>query len=352
MRKSRQKQRAIEDYMNLMHKTIIWGIPFLIYLLSIRNAYSITGADLYYGETQGVPIMGGPLDSTCNHFFNVRRGKNRTFDPKMVKAGDIIGVRDIKVFMEKLDPLITEPYIILTHGCALETISEEQLSYLASEKIIAWFGIHPHKNGHRKFIPVPVGIGQMGHKSFTRMPNLSDAEAYNEVNNFLKNLRENVQKTQLLHLNFDKASSDDRKKSMKLFTDWNFSAFTEKPLPFREYITEMANYKFTLSPRGQGPDCLRTWEALIIGTIPIVMRGQYGFWFTPGNPLMPRASQLDTLYEDLPILIIESWTQITKEFLDAKYIEIASKKYDIRKLYTEYWHAKIKNKRAEFLALQ
>ena len=45
----------------------------------------------------------------------------------------------------------------------------------------------------------------------------------------------------------------------------------------------MAKAKFALSPGGTGPDTYRTWEALLVGTIPIV-----------------KTSQLDNLYSDLP----------------------------------------------------
>lgn len=41
-------------------------------------------------------------------------------------------------------------------------------------------------------------------------------------------------------------------------------------IPFDEYLSTMASYQFVLSPPGNGYDCFRTWEALSVGTIPIV----------------------------------------------------------------------------------
>jgi hypothetical protein len=35
-------------------------------------------------------------------------------------------------------------------------------------------------------------------------------------------------------------------------------------------LYEKINYAFVASPYGGGPDCHRTWEALILGCIPIV----------------------------------------------------------------------------------
>ena len=95
----------------------------------------------------------------------------------------------------------------------------------------------------------------------------------------------------------------------------------------------MAQSKFVLSPAGYGPDCYRTWEALLVGSIPIVKK-----------------SQLDPLFEGLPVLIVDSWSDITEEFLHKKYEEITARQYDIKRLYTEYWFAKIKAVKEEFLA--
>ncbi len=84
------------------------------------------------------------------------------------------------------------------------------------------------------------------------------------------------------------------------------------------------DYKFILSPPGAGEDCHRTWEALYLGCIPIV-----------------RSSSINELYKDLPVVVVESFDIISKEFLYLKYIEIAEKKlqnkYNYSKLYNKYW---------------
>ncbi len=59
-------------------------------------------------------------------------------------------------------------------------------------------------------------------------------------------------------------------------------------------------YAFVISPPGNGLDCHRTWEALALGCIPIVMRS---------------GSLLDLLYESLPILLVDDYSVITEEAL-------------------------------------
>lgn len=88
--------------------------------------------------------------------------------------------------------------------------------------------------------------------------------------------------------------------------------------------TQWSGYKFVVSPRGAGEDCHRTWEALYIGCIPIVL-----------------SSNLDELYKDLPILVVESWDIITLPFLEKNYREIQENQrndlYNMRKITLEYW---------------
>ena len=50
-----------------------------------------------------------------------------------------------------------------------------------------------------------------------------------------------------------------------------------------------------------------------------------------------KTSSLDTLYEDLPVLIVKDWREITEEFLVKKYEEMRSQSYDMKKLYISYW---------------
>ena len=96
------------------------------------------------------------------------------------------------------------------------------------------------------------------------------------------------------------------------------------PVTNPECYTQWSKYKFVISPRGAGEDCHRTWEALLIGCIPIVL-----------------SSNLNELYQDLPILVVNSWTEINRELLEKAYIEIEVKKrnniYNMRKTTVSYW---------------
>ncbi len=89
---------------------------------------------------------------------------------------------------------------------------------------------------------------------------------------------------------------------------------------FDYYLNDVAASKFVLSPRGVGLDTYRLWESLYLGSYPIV-----------------KSSSLDPLYRDLPVVIVQEWTDVTEEFLHQKYEELGQKTYNLDKLKMSYW---------------
>lgn len=88
---------------------------------------------------------------------------------------------------------------------------------------------------------------------------------------------------------------------------------------------EQRECAFVLSPRGGGYDCHRTWEALILGCIPVV-----------------KTSGLDPVYEGLPVLILESWSDLTAERMARTLVEFSRTYWKLEKLTLEYWAARIR----------
>jgi len=69
-------------------------------------------------------------------------------------------------------------------------------------------------------------------------------------------------------------------------------------IPRTQTWRNMTEFAFVLSPFGNGMDCHRTWEALLCGCIPIV-----------------RSSVFNELFEGLPVLIVEKWSDISLQLL-------------------------------------
>lgn len=95
---------------------------------------------------------------------------------------------------------------------------------------------------------------------------------------------------------------------------------------YNTYLRDMFNHKFVISPRGNGIDTHRTWEALYLGSIPIMLK-----------------NNVSNNWKDLPVLLIDDWEQVTESFLNEKFKEYQERDFDYRKLDFKYWSKRIKN---------
>jgi hypothetical protein len=89
---------------------------------------------------------------------------------------------------------------------------------------------------------------------------------------------------------------------------------------YEVYLQDLKTYKFCMAPPGRGIDTHRVWESLMVGTIPVVV-----------------TSPLDSLYEELPVVIIKNVSQISKEYLEKEYLNLKKRKYTFEQLYAPYW---------------
>ena len=186
---------------------------------------------------------------------------------------------------------------------------------------------------HKKLSCLPIGINHYRH--------------FEELSNWLKN-RVNIEENdkKLLCMNCSLHTNKMRKELYDKVKKWDFCTQIEQIENKRTYFEKSniegrikidvvnpecysiwSNYKFILSPPGEGVDCHRTWEAMYMGCIPIVI-----------------SSSLNELYEDLPVLVVNNWDEITEEYLNEQYEIIKNKNKNKDKLSLNYWINKIKDK--------
>jgi hypothetical protein len=58
-------------------------------------------------------------------------------------------------------------------------------------------------------------------------------------------------------------------------------------------------------------------------------------------------SSLDPVFEDLPVLIIDDWNNLSKDFLEQKWLEYSFKKWQQEKKFAIYWINEIRKKLQE-----
>jgi hypothetical protein len=98
----------------------------------------------------------------------------------------------------------------------------------------------------------------------------------------------------------------------------------------KQHRSALTQYSFVASPPGNGLDCHRTWEAMYLGCVPIVLR-----------------SHMTQNYEllELPVWVVDSFEELrdlTEEQLQAKYLEL-SPKFGSEAMWAKYWISRIRD---------
>lgn len=254
-------------------------------------------------------ISGDGFRSMADHVYDET---DQSLQGSEVNLGDIVFVKTDKLgsFFNQIHPHIKHPYILVSHNADHAAPGEFE-SYLEDEKILKWFGQNPTIMHHPKFVPVPIGVANRY---------VGDHGNINNFNGFILGLKS--VKACLLGYNFEPGSNRTERGPVH---DMFFNKSYVKNLlgwPHRQYLTRMSEAQFILSPRGNGLDCHRTWEAMIVGAIPVM-----------------KSSMLDELLEGLPVLIVNDWAEIDQQFLEQSYPSI-ERKFNLeclQKLTYGYW---------------
>lgn len=251
-------------------------------------------------------ISGDTFRSFCDYIYD-ETGCN--FRPEKVKNGDKIFVKvdNLPNFFLRMHPRIRSKYILVSHNGDLP-VPANFSHILDDPRLIAWFGQNVENYSHPKLHPIPIGLANLCWAH-------GNVETVDRSVHSLDGIRDI-----LLYVNLNiETNPSVRRPVYDLFANQPYS-FTSLSTSFENYLMDLSRSKFVLSPRGNGLDTHRTWEALYLGAIPIVL-----------------SSSLDPLFEDLPVLIINSWSEISEEFLLEKYEEMSRKTYRLERLYADYW---------------
>ena len=222
--------------------------------------------------------------------------------------------------------------IILISNCSDCTIPNEIfpnnidfLNFINSDKIVHCF-FQNCIYDHPKITKIPIGI---------------DYHTISNENNHIWGSKSSPFDQENLLINIKNNSLPYYERKIKCYSNFHFSINTKysydrldainninkdlifyEPMPVNRINTweNQSQYAFVISPHGNGLDCHRTWEALILGCIPIVKK-----------------SEIDSLYYQLPVLIVNEWSNITQELLENTIIDFKNKVFNYDKLLLSYW---------------
>jgi hypothetical protein len=202
-------------------------------------------------------------------------------------------IKNIKLITHESDYPINESVFKLKPNC-----------------ISKWYGINVnYKN--KDLIPLPLGL----------------ANDYCPITLKINQLKREQTPEKLLYINHRIHNNiEDREWLYNFFETNNWCTVDVPDLSLDLYKKRLDMHKFILCPKGNGIDTHRLWESLYHGIIPIVESHVH----------------YDCL-EYLPALVVASFKEITKEFLELKFDSIKKSNYNLDKLKVSWWIEQIKN---------
>jgi hypothetical protein len=242
----------------------------------------------------------------------------------------------LRDFLENYFPIISNKFILVSGDCdetfPYDILTKEEFNKLVnSDKLIHWF-VQNCVIAHPKITGIPIGLDY-------HTMSMYDHE-WGKHKSPLKQER--------ILLNLTKQSKPFYDRIIKIYSNCHFAIKSAKygydrqdaidniPKDLVYYepnkINRMdswkkqTNFAFVLSPHGNGLDCHRTWEALCLGCIPIV-----------------KTSNIDYLYKDLPVLIVEDWSDVTFNLLNNTILSFQNKRFNFNRLTLKYWTDQIKS---------
>jgi len=205
---------------------------------------------------------------------------------------------DTELFFRVVFPRIDTPVVLVTGGTGHPnpgrfTRHLDDRTSQGEAKIALWFCENKDRE-HTRIEPIPIGVREIFEEV---IPELQEQAA------------DLGPKTKLVCANFDPATASER---VELGDHLATLPFVES-IPYTPRATSaicraVLPYKFAFAPPGKGIDTYRCFEILYSNVIPIVRR----------SPISP-------LFDDLPVLVIDDWKQITEAFLEEQYAVIAAR---------------------------
>ncbi|CAF1343348.1 unnamed protein product [Rotaria magnacalcarata] len=263
------------------------------YDLLYNKTNPINQVSVYYRQAPSSRNSSYPYISgdTFRAFADYVYDETRQDRLNLVKYGEIIFVKTDHLVMFFNSPFdsIKNPFVLVTHNSDASAPAIYE-SYLLNPKILIWYASNPSVRNRAKLSPIPIGL----------------ANAYwphGSLSKFTFALRNHrkpwSQRTNLLYVNFDVANNKaQRAKALLQASKIGNTQIIKQRIALETYLEHIGNVKFVLSPPGGGTDCHRTWEALYMGAVPIVL-----------------TSELDPLFSKTRSVIVNDWSQLTQDFL-------------------------------------
>eukprot|EP00668_Euglena_longa_P041028 GGOE01053991.1.p1 GENE.GGOE01053991.1~~GGOE01053991.1.p1 ORF type:complete len:476 (+),score=128.94 GGOE01053991.1:263-1690(+) len=236
-----------------------------------------------------------------------------SLDPRSITNRSIVFINtlDIPTFVAHKLPRIDAHFFVITHNRDKSVPGPEGMPLLHSPKLLRWFAKNID-HAHPKMVPIPIGIENRFYRNGEHPEDFLDLLSGNH----------NATASRDVLINFTPRKwNSDRSHALEAMKKNGFGSRQIKKVGHKQFLDQSRHYRFILSPQGNGISCHRTWEALYMGCLPLV---------SPSN---------DTdVYAGLPVVVVEDWFKVTKEFVDATWTRLAVQgRFDWDRLWQPWW---------------
>ena len=169
-----------------------------------------------------------------------------------------------------------QPYVLFSQNSD-RAIDGRYRRRLDDARLVAWFAQNPVIR-HPKLRAVPIGLSNPVWEH-------GDQAAVKRVQACPP------PKTTLFDVSFNPETNPKERHRCLAETGLD----VEERLPYEQYLRRLAGAYFCISPNGNGIDCVRTWEALYVGTVPVVTR-----------------SLVTEAHADMPLVVLDDWSHFSR----------------------------------------
>lgn len=319
------------------------NIPLITYENEVKSSYRIEDiTQCEYVSNIGLMLL-------CDTTYN----KNGKLVPIQITGAaarskkQIIYIKDddgvtLSNFIKKSLPHLKQKFILVTGGSDLtapfEMVTKEEARTLIANPFMKKWYAQNYMFVHEKVDNWPLGLSfNLYREGRTyETPAIEQEKYLKSLISFMKPFHKRVAdhaKDPLIYVNMTMRNSRLESRwdcfNAVYLKDPSLIVEPEETLRKHETATEtprntvwqnISSTPFCLSPFGYGIDCHRHYEILALGAIPII-----------------RGKILHRLFEDMPVLYVEKWEDITRTLLVETLKELSTQKFDYSKLKIAYW---------------
>lgn len=240
-------------------------------------------------------------------------------DPNSIDDGDVVYCDTHHILKHKDILNKRKNLTIVTHNsdhylCDGNPWSENGINVDELTCYSFWFGQNSYSS---KVIPIPIGF-----------ENIRWESTFGPKTHWLNDARNvSTQPTSLVYLNCNKNTNvGERQKCYDECSRIGDIVNIDNPdLSYPQYLDRIKEHMFVLSPRGNGLDCHRTWEILMMRRVPI----------------LKREGKLEELYDNIPVIFVDNWSDIHNMNLKKIFKSLSFENQDY--LEFEFWKNKVQH---------